>query len=90
MKAKLKLRIKFKTSRLASYVDNVLHPDNKYPPPDQMIETHVIGDCLEINIISTRAGSALSSARSILSDVKLFSGIVEGFGDIENVRYKAS
>lgn len=61
-------------------LERVLRPDNRVVPRDQTIETSLEDNTLVITIRSERAGSALTSARSILEDAKLFSWLNEALG----------
>jgi hypothetical protein len=80
MKARIRLRIKCSNSRIASILEKVLAPDNRDIPEDQKLEMVRRRDVIEITIISSRLGSALTSARSIVSDVKLFSRVTDALG----------
>lgn len=80
MNVELKLKIKCNNSNIASMLESSLLPDNKDAPKDQRIETYRERNTLVVTIKSERAGSALSSVRSILSDVKLFSSLIDAIG----------
>jgi tRNA threonylcarbamoyladenosine modification (KEOPS) complex Pcc1 subunit len=80
MNVELKLKIKCNNSNIASMLESSLLPDNKDAPKDQRIETYRKRNTLVVTVKSERAGSALSSARSILSDVKLFSRLIDAIG----------
>jgi hypothetical protein len=62
---------------VAAMLNEVLLPDNRYFPSDQVFRTRLEGASLKFSIGSPRVRPALSTVSSILSDSKLFCEVHE-------------
>lgn len=71
MKTRLRLTLKCKES-VATKLTEVLSPDNRSIPSDQMFAMRRAGDKVSFEIESQRLVSTFTSLDSVLSDIALF------------------
>jgi hypothetical protein len=72
MSSRASLKVQCRDRGTALRLASVLLPDNGHLPNDQSLMMQERGRALNFEILSPRAGSLLSSAISLITDVGLF------------------
>jgi hypothetical protein len=68
----IELLIECGDEAVATALNDVLMPDNRYFPKDQLFKASRVGPSIRFSVESPRARPALSTVASIISDAKLF------------------
>jgi hypothetical protein len=71
----VELLIECRDAAIASALEDVLMPDNRYFPKDQRFKSSKDGPLIRFTVESPRARPALSTVSSIISDTKLFGDV---------------
>jgi hypothetical protein len=74
----IELLIECADSTTATALNDVLMPDNRYFPKDQLFKASNDGTSIRFSVESPRSRPALSTVASIISDAKLFRDVWVG------------
>ncbi len=66
------VRIECRDERVAEALEQVLLPDNRYFPKDQVFESRRVRSNLEFKVRSPRLKPAIGTVNSLVGDAKLF------------------